>query len=954
MPSLCAAQLSLDTLKSRAQRSDQMTPQLAWIAGFVLALHCLPNEVRAQPINEGTGSGPYVRNVATARAILRVGREERIIAIVRNPGDAIGEHEIQLSVPDGVSVMGTDLLPVNAMSADSLRRIEWVVQADSPVTGLFLISLHMPGNSELIDSSELAFTFDRCIKLPTLTYVPVPAPARTNYLILAHYCPLWKYGAHVHGWGTIDAWPERQPAIGFYDEGSPAVADWQIKYALEHGISGFIFVWDKTAMDPANTNSLGSVIDTGLLQAQYREQFKFGINWATNHEGYEVQENEVLQEILPFWLDRYFDDPSYLVIDGKPVLFIVNPKTLEDQLGGPEATRRVFDAMRAECQERGFEGLTIIGCLPAPSPELQRHMETAGYDASSAYDLWVDGRDTAQSDREGVPAWSHRQMMEAQKSVLVAKKEAGPLPDIVTVHMGWDSRPWYPKQDQYYMADPSAENFAVACRNARDVVDSTPGDGLDSRLIVLNNWNEFGEGHYIEPTVGLGFSFLDAVRDVFCEDAPACSHVLPEDVGLEPPDHVYRASRGILHNVYSEDSGATLQGDVIAHWSFDEEEEYVVRDRTPNQLNGFKNRCRTIKGVRGSALDFSGGGTVTLHADPRLYPLGGFAVEMWCKPDDEDTTVFLLNSAAEPETGYGIALEHGKPTFYVNWSQSIQCEEPIAAGVWSHLVAVANDTEMVLFVNGVEKVRSRRNGRTLPPSRGVLTLGSYSGTGNPTFKGALDEVFITSQAPTAQEVWMSYKRDAVGIRIVLTEADDERSNSREPTKTLLPSTPAGWRYERIELPPEFAPDIAFSGFEELRFAPGMFEPNSGSYFSYIFALRLDGEVDVNSAFVTSFLDKYYQGLCKTVAESRDLDLDLSTISVEVLERDGRFVATVDMYDVFVTGAPLRLNLEVLSVATPGATNVFAVASPKPADAPIWATLHDLTTKWQAIHAPAGR
>ena len=35
---------------------------------------------------------------------------------------------------------------------------------------------------------------------------------------------------------------------------------------------------------------------------------------------------------------------------------------------------------------------------------------------------------------------------------------------------------------------------------------------------------------------------------------------------------------------------------------------------------------------------------------------------------------------------------------------------------------------------------------------------------------------------------------------------------------LLPSTPEGWQYERIDFPLAFAPELDYEGFEELRVA----------------------------------------------------------------------------------------------------------------------------------------
>ena len=79
---------------------------------------------------------------------------------------------------------------------------------------------------------------------------------------------------------------------------------------------------------------------------------------------------------------------------------------------------------------------------------------------------------------------------------------------------------------------------------------------------------------------------------------------------------------------------------------------------------------------------------------------------------------------------------------------------------------------------------------------------------------------------------------------------------------LLPTAPDGWRFERIDMPLSFAPDLDYQGFEELRFAPGMFQPESASYFSYVLALRIAEDLNVDEAFLEDFLTSYYVGLCK--------------------------------------------------------------------------------------------
>jgi len=65
--------------------------------------------------------------------------------------------------------------------------------------------------------------------------------------------------------------------------------------------------------------------------------------------------------------------------------------------------------------------------------------------------------------------------------------------------------------------------------------------------------------------------------------------------------------------------------------------------------------------------------------------------------------------------------------------------------------------------------------------------------------------------------------------VASTAHGQSESESKAPYQ--MPS-PKGWRKERIKLPPAFAPKMNWKGHEDIRFAPGMFDPKSDSFFSY--------------------------------------------------------------------------------------------------------------------------
>ena len=64
-----------------------------------------------------------------------------------------------------------------------------------------------------------------------------------------------------------------------------------------------------------------------------------------------------------------------------------------------------------------------------------------------------------------------------------------------------------------------------------------PGAG---DCILIEAWNEWGEGSYIEPHREFGFGYLDAVRRVFSDAPLEHTDLTPSDVGLGPYDHAYK------------------------------------------------------------------------------------------------------------------------------------------------------------------------------------------------------------------------------------------------------------------------------------------------------------------------------------------------------------------------------------------------------------------------------
>jgi len=168
---------------------------------------------------------------------------------------------------------------------------------------------------------------------------------------------------------------------------------------------------------------------------------------------------------------------------------------------------------------------------------------------------------------------------------------------------------------------------------------------------------------------------------------------------------------------------------------------------------------------------------------------------------------------------------------------------------------------------------------------------------------------------------------------------------------VFPEVPEGWSFERLQLPLSFAPSVELEGVEELLFAPGMYAPDSGSYFSYAMALRANGDQGWDAEWLESFLTKYYRGLCETVAADKELELDLSQVRAEVVPGGPGYDATVFTFDPFVTGEPLILTAELSVLRRGQTTELLGLVSPKGRDEAVWDELEAVREAWRAARSP---
>ncbi len=472
------------------------------------------------------------------RAILRAGRPETIGLQLSNPCDAPLTAKVKLIAPEGVKILDPVEREISAWTRRDIyapfiqaygvprklpeknpsATLTWQVQAEKPGDHDFQFEV----DGKRIDSIKIKLdaTFEPALEnVAKASAVPPPVPADTGDIkVGAMFYPGWVPGTGW-GWSLLDPYPNRKPALGYYDDTQVEVMDWQIKWALEHGVSFFNFCWYRDAGNEGKpvVDWLNETLRESLLKSNFINQFEFAITWENQNRAGISSKEDLLEILLPHWIENYFKHPSYLTFDGKPILFIYSMDVFTAQLGGIENTRAAMEAMREQCRKAGLNGLILVGEYRSNDRAVFERFQKTGLDGSWSYGM---------EKTEG----------------LRLRREWNLLPDIATISAGWDPRPWQEYIGYWWTSrwQHTPVKFQQAAGETREIMMSWPEGSLGRHIVQLDNWNEWGEGHYIAPSREHGFGYLEAIRKTFAPNSPKPVNLLPEDLGMGPYEAAYK------------------------------------------------------------------------------------------------------------------------------------------------------------------------------------------------------------------------------------------------------------------------------------------------------------------------------------------------------------------------------------------------------------------------------
>ena len=333
----------------------------------------------------------------------------------------------------------------------------------------------------------------------------------------AQYKPEW-----------YETWKDRKPLWGYVNEADPDVMQMQIECAAKHGVNVFIYDWYWYDDRPFLENCLND----GYLKAPNNDKVKFYLMWAnhnvphvwditlsdriTNEEIWNgAVTPDIFYRLVDRWIEKYFKQPSYYKIDGKPVFMVYTLDNLVKTFGTVEKTREGIDYFRSKVKEAGFPDLHLQ--LVSWSATARNHSGVDGFHGDD-FKLYAEiGFDSASNYQwhSFQDPGDYAEMVKGAKAEYDKMDKLDGVCYFPHVSVGWDNNPRFRKYREDVATGNTPELFEQALRQAKEYVDS---HDLPAPLVTVNSWNEWTETSYLIPDKLNGYGYLEAIKRVFVDE----------------------------------------------------------------------------------------------------------------------------------------------------------------------------------------------------------------------------------------------------------------------------------------------------------------------------------------------------------------------------------------------------------------------------------------------------
>lgn len=320
-----------------------------------------------------------------------------------------------------------------------------------------------------------------------------------------------------------------EPMWGYIDEADPCVMQRSCDTARLAGIDAFLWDWYWYDDGDGSGDYLNRPLDQTYLMLE-SPGVDFALMWA-NHDWNDVFPACVgveptrlhgggvspagFRTVFELVVDRYLGLDRYWRVNGAAWFTVYRLDVLIEGLGGMTETQRLLEQFRAYARSEG-RGELHLNALDGWQRLNPVQLAELGLDSVGHYN-WASVLPLDQGLEVPYGAWRERARAQWQDdSQRIAQAGDGRLAYVPNVTMGWDSTARVSPGDELVVSDwpflPVAtgndpDSFFDSCRDVFGFARE-----LGAPAVVVNAWNEWTEGSYLEPDRRHGFAYIEAIR----------------------------------------------------------------------------------------------------------------------------------------------------------------------------------------------------------------------------------------------------------------------------------------------------------------------------------------------------------------------------------------------------------------------------------------------------------
>ena len=237
-------------------------------------------------------------------------------------------------------------------------------------------------------------------------------------------------------------------------------------------------------------------------------------------------------------IKHYFPHPNYMRINGGLYFSIYQLSNMVENLGGLETASGYFTDFRKRVKDAGLgelhlnavgmevrSDLAVLEDKSASNYSPPTNMKSRDETNNILTKLGMDSRSghgwNKRKHADTFPSYDYLEFAMKNIAEYELFSSSLKLPYNPAVCPGWDVSPRAVPSEIYedvgypfmvILSDNTPEHFKTALSKTKDFILS---DKFTGNMLLINSWNEWTEGTYIEPDMEYGYAYLEAVKKSF-------------------------------------------------------------------------------------------------------------------------------------------------------------------------------------------------------------------------------------------------------------------------------------------------------------------------------------------------------------------------------------------------------------------------------------------------------